>query len=237
MKAQRVAPERGLGWFQSGWQMFTAAIGAWLLATVIFLALALILSLIPPIGNLVLALISPPLTAGFLLMARSAQEGETVRVGLLFQGLAEPGIRGSLLGLGLVSVIGTVIGGIFLAITGAAGLAGAEPVVGLSPAILLGWLLYFGIMVLVALALFFAVPLVTFTRRGAWPSVQYSLAACLQNLGAVILFFFAYLVLAFLAALPLGLGFLILIPVVMGAIYQAYQEVFPEEAGGRPEQT
>ena len=78
------------------------------------------------------------------------------------------------------------------------------------------------------MAMFYAIPLVMLGRQDAWPAVQDSIAACWINMGPLLVFGLISLVLAFLAIIPFGLGFLILWPVMLCAMYASYREVFPE---------
>ena len=81
---------------------------------------------------------------------------------------------------------------------------------------------------LMTMALFYGVPLVMLAGQNAWPAVQDSVAACWINMLPLLVFGLIYLVLAVAAAIPFGLGFLILGPVTVGAIYASYREVFGE---------
>ena len=48
----------------------------------------------------------------------------------------------------------------------------------------------------------------------------------MKNVLAFLVYGLIVLVLAFFAALPVGLGFLVLIPVLAGSVYAAYRDVF-----------
>jgi uncharacterized membrane protein len=60
-------------------------------------------------------------------------------------------------------------------------------------------------------------------------AIQSSFRAVLDNIAAYIVLAVIYFVLAILAAIPLGLGFLVLMPVMAGAVYSAHAEVFPDQ--------
>ena len=132
--------------------------------------------------------------------------------------------------MGLVAV-GFVVGGI------ASGAVLDNPGQEITPEMIEG-LFGVGAMVLVLvelilwavmlMAMFYAIPLVMLGRQDAWPAVQDSIAACWINMGALLVFGLIGLVLAVLAMIPLGLGFLIVWPVMLGAMYASYREVFPE---------
>ena len=82
----------------------------------------------------------------------------------------------------------------------------------------------------VAMALFYAIPLVMLAGQNAWPAVQASLLGCWINMLPLLVFGLIYIVLAAVAMLPLGLGFLILGPVTACAAYISYRDVFADTA-------
>ena len=53
-----------------------------------------------------------------------------------------------------------------------------------------------------------------------------SLNACLKNILPFLILGLIFCVLSFFAALPVGLGFLVLLPVLSGTAYASYQDVF-----------
>ena len=57
-----------------------------------------------------------------------------------------------------------------------------------------------------------------------------SLSACFGNLGAFTVLGVPIYVLSLLALLPLGLGMIVLVPVLAGTLYASYRDVF----GGVP---
>jgi uncharacterized membrane protein len=84
------------------------------------------------------------------------------------------------------------------------------------------------LVILLTMAMFYAVPLVMLGGIAPWLAVQNSVAGCFTNILPFLVFGFVYLLLAFLAAIPFGLGFLVLGPVTFGAIYASYVDVFAD---------
>ena len=80
----------------------------------------------------------------------------------------------------------------------------------------------------IMMSMFYAIPLVMLGRQDAWPAVQDSIAACWINMLPLLVFGLMGLVLAMIAVIPFGLGFLILWPVMICAVYASYREVFAE---------
>ncbi len=232
MDIGRMPLNRGWGLYGRGWKTFTREPLTWVLAMLVFLVLSLVLNLIPLLGALVLSIISPALAAGFLKMAHDTERGEKIGVGHLFLPLQDPDRRTPLLLLGLLAlgaavvvmvIMGLMVGG---AMMGAApNEAPAGPVAALG---LFGMLLMFVLYLAIFAALAFAIPLVYFRGLPLGDAVMNSIRGFLANIGPLIIFSLLYFVLAIVAMLPMGLGFLILGPVVFGALYGAYEEIFPE---------
>ncbi|HKJ88970.1 MAG TPA: hypothetical protein VKA48_10725 [Gammaproteobacteria bacterium] len=93
-----------------------------------------------------------------------------------------------------------------------------------------GGLLVLLLALATGMAFFFATPLVMFTSAGPLSALAASLRGALGNLLPLLVFGVIYVVLAVAAAIPYGLGFLVLGPVGAGAAYASFAEVFPPAA-------
>jgi len=181
MEIRTMPLSRGWGLFGRGWNSFKADWVTWVLSFVIFFVISIVLNLVPLIGGLVMAVITPALVAGFMKIARDLEAGETVGVGHLFQPIQDHERRVPLLLLGLVALLAAVVMTIVLAlfIGGAAQMAG-DGGMGQTMAFPLAGVGFFGLIVLVLLYLLifavlaFSIPLVYF--RG-WRSVTPSAPA------------------------------------------------------------
>ena len=76
------------------------------------------------------------------------------------------------------------------------------------------------------MAMWFAPALVFFNRMPPFAALRASFGACVKNALPFVVYGLIVLVLAFFAALPLFLGFLVLLPVVSGSIYVSYRDIF-----------
>jgi uncharacterized membrane protein len=243
MTMMRVDAGRGWGWIAEGWQLFVRAPGIWIVILLIYLGISVVLSLIPFIGGLAYMLLSPVLAGGMLYGAAALARENTLEIGHLFRGFQDQERMGPLVLLGLISVAGYVLmilvavvfvgGGLLMGAvmdnTGAVVPPGAMG--GLfAGAGLIVLLVILAILVLMTMALFYGIPLVMLAGQNAWPAVQDSIAACWINLLPLLVFGLIYLVLAVVAAIPFGLGFLILGPVTVCAIYASYRDVFEDTA-------
>ena len=83
-----------------------------------------------------------------------------------------------------------------------------------------------GTLARAAFALWFAPALVVL--RGAAPvaAIKESFSACLKNFVPFLIYGIVLLVLGIVAAIPLGLGWLVLGPVVIASVYVAYRDIF-----------
>ncbi|MEZ5585193.1 MAG: BPSS1780 family membrane protein [Candidatus Competibacteraceae bacterium] len=248
MTAIQVDAGQGWNWIVEGWRLFIKAPGMWIVMLLIYLGINIVLSFIPLVGALATTLIAPALVGGMLYGAASLDRGEDLAIPHLFRAFQDQERLGPMLTLGALLlacyiVVGLIVAGVlFGGMIGGGALSGnlsEEQLVGLA----LGAGLIFALIVLVvslliAMALFYAIPLVMLGGQSPWSAVQSSFSACLTNWLPLLVFGLVYLVLAILAVIPIGLGFLVLMPVTFAAIYVSYRDVFPEpDAGHAPSLT
>lgn len=233
--AARVAPaDSAFNWLRQGWAGFLAAPGQWLAMTVLLLVVFLGLQIVPMIGTLAANMIMPVLTAGVLhAVRRQADEGK-FEVGDLFAGFRRN--TGPLVIVGVLNMAGwlaiallvmvliggSVAGGIAF---GAAGQPALGAGIGFGGMFLAG-LLTLLLGVPLVMAMWFAPALVYFNDMQPVAALKASIAANLKNWLVMTIFSLILLVLAFFAALPMGLGFLVLLPVLFGALYASYKDIF-----------
>lgn len=243
MIATRADAGRGWGWIVEGWQLFAKAPGIWIFIILIYIAISLVLSFIPLIGSLAHALLSPVLVGGMLYGAAAQARGDPLEIAHLRQGFRDQDRMGPLVMLGAISLGGyLLIGLVVLVFMGGGALMGAalDSSGALVPPEALGGLLVGTGLVallivavigfLIAMALFYGTPLVMLAGQNAWPAVQDSIVACWTNVLPLLVFGLIYLVLAVVATIPLGLGFLVLGPVTVCAVYASYRDVFGERS-------
>ncbi len=245
MTAMRVEAGHGWAWIVAGWQVFAQAPGIWIAILLIYLGISVVLSLIPFVGGLAYMLLSPVLAGGMLYGAAALARGESLEIAHLFRGFQDQERMGPLILLGLISLAGYVLmalvvivfmgGGLLMGATldSTGAIVPPEAMGGLiAGAGLVALLIILVILFLMTMALFYGIPLVMLAGQNAWPAMQDSIAASWINMAPLLVFGLIYLVLAIVAAIPFGLGFLILGPVTVGAIYTSYQDVFGDAAPG-----
>lgn len=228
--ARSVDAGRSVEWFKAGWNLFLKNPGVWIAISVIMLVVVFVLSMVPVIGQIAVLVTLPIAGGGLVLGCQSLSEGGELRVEHLFEGFQRQGASlaivgalyavGGLLAVGLAFLIGSggAIGGAITHGWSGAGLAAGSLALGL-----LVWLI---LSVLLGMAFWFAPALVVLRGLAPIDAMKTSLGACLQNFVAFLVFGILSAVAGFVAMLPMGLGMIVLVPVMIGTAYASYLDVF-----------
>ena len=64
------------------------------------------------------------------------------------------------------------------------------------------------------------------TQRQICDSSKWSFFACLKNIGSFLIYGIVWMLLAIVATIPLGLGWLVLGPMTIASVYTAYRDIF-----------
>jgi uncharacterized membrane protein len=251
MNIRILSPDRGVGWIREGFGLFRLNPLIWILMSLIYLAISSIISLIPFIGPSALTLIQPVLSGGLMAGCRALDEGGELRIEYLFEGFQRK--TQTLLMVGLLTLaaylgVGVLSIAVFLILgavsAGLGFLSGGFPSfsmpIGTPPAfsgLLIGGLIFLALFVPITMATWFAPALVWFRGLSAFEAMKQSFVGCWRNILPFLLYGLAILVLAFLALLPLGLGLLILGPTLVGSVYVAYRDIFPDDEPQTTERT
>jgi len=229
------APTDVFDWYARGWRLFLRQPLMWVGLTLLFGIIGLVMNLVPFIGGLAFALCLPAFAAGFLHAADQADKENPVLPTHLFKAFQSRENLNALLVLGLVPLAASLAGAILIALLlgGAVGVGAITQSDDAAIGTLMGGglmlpLLSIGVFVLMVAALIYAIPLVWFHQASAKDAVMGSLEASARNFLPVMLFTTIYLVLSLIAAVPAGLGFLVLIPVISGATYASYRQVWSD---------
>jgi uncharacterized membrane protein len=238
---RRLAAGEGAAWWGESWRIFCAAPGTWLGIFVIFVVLSIALVLIPIVGSLVHTVLTPVFAGGVMLGCHGLARGRPLKIGHLFDGFQRgrlaPLLILGLLWLAILFVIAIVmVGTVFLAL-GASGLAALMDFSGTSQldygalmsagaAIFVVGLIALAVALLVAMAYWFAPALVVLNGEAPIAALQKSFGASLRNFGAFLLYGLIYIGLAIVASIPLGLGWLVLGPMLVGSCYAGWRTIF-----------
>jgi uncharacterized membrane protein len=234
MQARSVEFGRGAAWFGEGWRIFLANPGLWIVYVIVLVVISVVLSLVPILGQIALNLVLPALCGGFIFAAHELAQGRKASFEQLFIGLSDDKLRNPLLVLGAMLVgvqiaffvLGFVFVGSSMGMASMSQIASPEMMMGMGVGMLAMMLIFALLGMVVGLAFFYAVPLVTLDRVAPLAAVKSSVATCFANLLPLLLFGIIYVVLAIIAMIPFGLGLLVFVPVAFGAAYASYRDVY-----------
>jgi len=194
--------------------------------TVLLLVIFVGLQIVPVIGTLAANLLMPVLTAGMLQAVKRLGEEGSFEINDLFAGFKKN--TGQLIMVGVIYMAGWLVIGLLVMLLAGGSIAGgliAGAGIGLGGIIIAGVLsILLGAPLL--MAIWFAPALVFFNDMAPMDSLKASFSANLKNWLVMLVFGLIVLVLCFFATLPMGLGFLVLMPVLYGALYASYKDIF-----------
>jgi uncharacterized membrane protein len=230
LEGQRVPAGNGIAWLTQGWEMFKQAPGIWIGITVIFLVIMMVLGVIPLV-NLIAGLLAPILIGGVMLGCKAQEDGEDLRIGHLFAGFS--GHAGNLILVGVIYLAGLIAIGIVAALMGggigfgAAMMGGGQAsAAALILPMLLMMLVMLVLMIPLAMAVWYAPALVVLHEVAPFEAMKSSFFVCIKNFVPFLVYGLVVLVLAIVATIPIGLGWLVLMPVLYASIYASYKDMF-----------
>lgn len=231
----------GLRWIAQGASRVWQRPLAWLLLTSGLFGLALLASMLPAVGNVMLYVLSPAILGALLVIGQQLGDGRgpayaSVRASLVVAmwPLLGLGVAYTLMQLGLLWLLSSVVPGMFDGLSPAGGMAASgKPSRDALPMLLM----VVALSIPATLLMWFAPALVVFRRMGAWPAMRYSLAACIFHWRACLANGIGVFALLLLASLPAMLGLLLWVPVTIATIYTSYVAIFGEPEGSHAETT
>lgn len=232
MEIRAVNAGNGWTWIVDGFNLFKQSPVIWIALFFIYLLIAMALTFIPFVGSVVLNLLAPVFMAGFMLGCKALENGDELEINHLFAGFSQHTSR--LVTVGGIYLAGAiVIFGIVFLVFGA-GVLGALGGHGLDEAqrsaagekALLAILIAIAVMMPLIMAYWFAPTLVVFHDIQPLEAMKLSFRACLNNIMPFLVYGLASLVLMILAAIPIGLGLLVMIPTMTASLYASYKDIF-----------
>ena len=230
---RRVAAGHGWSWIAQGWDLFKRQPGLWIGISVTLFVILLVLAFIPVLGPFANYLLWPVLSAGLLLGCAALVEGGNLEFNHLFAGFRER--FGTLIAVGAISFGISLAIAVLVAVVMGVGIGtmlGGGPGPNAAPevlmTVLLAMLVMFALLLPLVMAMWFAPALVVFHERGALEAMKESFAGCLKNVMPFLIYGLIALAFAILAAIPFGLGWLLLGPVLIASVYASYRDIYLE---------
>ncbi len=229
-EGRTVAAGRGWDWIVEAFALFRKQPGIWILTAVVLGVLFIVISRIPILGSFASALLFPIFGGGLMLGCKDLDQGGKFELADLFTGFKQK--TGDLVLVGAFNLIGWVViafavftvigGGVFMAL-----MRGGMPGAGISIAsMLIAMLLVAGLSVPLYMATWFAPALIVLQDMAPAAALKASFFACLKNWIPFLVYGVVLFVLCLAAAIPAGLGYLVLIPVLIASVYTAYRDIF-----------
>ena len=232
-QARSVPADHALAWYREGWRLFKLSPGAWIGIWVVFLVILMAISIVPLIGSIIAAVVTPVFAGGIMIAARNADHNNGARFGDLFAAFS--GRAGQLMLIGLIQLAVSAV--FFLLFAVVIGFGGAFAMVSgtVSPD-MIGAGAMTSIVMVALLSLIVFVPLTNAVWLGsaltalegvpAIDALKRGFAATFRNILALIVLVLITFVLAIVASIPLGLGWLVLGPVIMCVMYAQFKDMF-----------
>ncbi|MCK6405457.1 MAG: hypothetical protein L6Q60_05480 [Rhodocyclaceae bacterium] len=220
---------QGSSWWSEGWSLFREAPALWVGMAFVLIAVIVVISLIPILGALATYLIAPIFSGGLMLGCRKLESGDGLGFGDLFAGFQRN--VGQLALVGVLYLVGILVIGAGVAILGlgagiGAAFLGGAPQGAPFATIMLAGLLGAVLAIPLAMAIWFAPALVMLNDLPAISAMKLSFAGCWRNMLPFLVYGLIGVVLAIVATLPFGLGWLVLLPLMVTSTYVAYKEIF-----------
>ena len=239
LRPSRTLPAgEGWTWIVQGWRLFARSPLMWILSLLIVIVAMIVIGLVPILGHIVVNVLQAVIAGGYAVACRSLEQGGDFELEQLFAGFRTRFT--SLLIVGLVLLAGTiVILLVFAAFVGFSILpvlfsgdqvAISSAVMNSIMSILLGGLVAAALFVPLTAAYWFAPALVILSGMGPLEAMKESFIGCMRNFVPFLVYGIVMFVFAIVAAIPLGLGYLVFVPVAIASVYAGYRGIFTEGA-------
>jgi hypothetical protein len=235
MRAQRVNLLHGWMWFKQGVWLFRRNPFLWMFLTSIFVVGLAGIAMLPVLGPFLLHILFPAFFAGLMIGAHALAEEKPLEIRHLFAGFQQHGTP--LITLGIIATVALLLVAGLVEVSGGAELlqlvaSGKQPA---SPEELQQALSQAGIMFPVAVLAFiilqtsvpFAAMLVVFRQAPPLAALGAALRATLLNFLPLLIYSLMLAPVAILASVPAMLGWLVLLPILIGSQYAIYRDMFP----------
>jgi hypothetical protein len=232
----------GWEWVARGWALFRMAPVMWIVAMVALFLISLASSLVPVLGNLAYAALSPVFSAGWVAACRALEREGEFDIEHLLGGFSRR--------FGKLAVLGLIYLGAMLLLLVVFALIVGLPLMGVLmtgdpqqvaagmraslPWLLLGVLVGALLAVPILAAFWFAPALVYMHDVNPVAAMKASFGACFRNLGSLFVYGLVLFAILVIALIPLFLGLLVFFPLLVTSGYAAYRDIFTDDAAAAP---
>jgi uncharacterized membrane protein len=229
-EGRTVDPGRGWDWIVEAFALFRKQPGIWIMTTVVPGVLFAVISMVSVLGSFAIALLFPIFVGGLMFGCKALDRGGALEIEHLFAGFRRK--TRDLVVVGALNLVGlVVITFAFVAVAGVdvltAVMDGDVEGAGLFiESLLIAMLLAAGLSVPLFMVTWFAPALIVLHDMAPGAALKASFYACLRNWIPFLVYGVVLLVLCVVAAIPAGLGFLVLIPVLVASVFTAYRDIF-----------
>jgi uncharacterized membrane protein len=238
---RNVGVMQGLQWYKEGFRYFAKSPGTWILITILFIVLLVLISLIPmpsqqfTLGNI----LDTFFLAGLMTGLYSLDKTGKFSVEYLFAAFKHP-MRGQLLIVGLISfLMYGIVSYILLndalvefqqvtqqSTDGHPSQATIEETMQAAKTFYVAVFKTSLLTIPVMMLFWFTAPLIILHHVPAVAAMKLSFLGCFYNTPAFIVYILVGGLLAIFATLVLGLGWFVLLPVIVASQYAAWKDIF-----------
>lgn len=233
--AKKLTAGQGNRMVADAWAIYKVSPFKWTLITFTLFAIMLLLSMVPIIGSFIGTMFYTPLFAGLLMGARDIDRGDTLKFSHLFAAIKSnaKGVFGFAAVITLLSIINMAIAFSFMGSEYFMAMYGGQEI---DPATLsvdpMNMLIGFSVLLLGTFLLvmfsWFATPLIALQSVGVFKAMGMSFKASLKNWLSLTVYGLVMTFWMILAVIPVGLGLLVLLPLLSISIYTGYRKIFTE---------
>jgi uncharacterized membrane protein len=228
----------GWTWIVEGWKLFTRAPLMWIVSIVLLFIIAFVLNFIPFIGQIAFQLLSPVFAGGFVIACRSLESGGEYEIEHLFAAFKTH--FANLVIVGLIVLLGWIVillvfalfvgFSVFTAVLAGNAENAWAAIADSSMMLLIGSLVMLALSVPLLAAYWFAPALVVMHDVPPVAAMKASLFGCFRNFIPFLVYGIIMALFAIVAMIPLGLGFLVWVPLAITSTYAAYRAIFTDGA-------
>jgi len=238
----------GLQWVAKSFSLFGKSPSIWIVMLMIYFGISILLTTIPVLV-LIPTLLAPVFNAGFVYAAKAVDNGQMLEIDHLFagfklqlRGLFRLGMLYFLANLIIIVVVSVVLESIanesaIIAMSEATTTIELEQILMRYPdllvAILKAIMVGFVLTIPLIMASWFSPALVIFHNMPPLKAMFLSIKACNRNMLSFLIYGILMVPILLLAILPLGLGLLIVLPVIFISQYCSYKAVFNQQDNGQ----